>query len=71
MGFAFWINKPHFISGLINYFHFRINPHSAKPCKPHWFTAHEHAYGNEGNERVNEPSDYACIMYTLYRVAQK
>ena len=24
-----------------------LNPHSTKPCKPHWLTTHVHAYGNE------------------------
>ena len=33
----------------------RVNPHSTKPCKPHWLITQLHAYGNE---RVNQ----ACTI---------
>ena len=41
----------------------RVNPHSTKPCKPHWLTTHLHAY--RWNERVNPHSTKPCKPHWL------
>ena len=33
--------------GSVSNFKKPFNPHSTKPCNPHWLTTHLHVYGNE------------------------